>query len=68
MSGDADSDYDIVSLRALAVRLANLAPEDNVEEPGMAGAQARISSIHAGCGSPISTVRRARTRSCRVHT
>ncbi len=33
VSGDADSDYDIVSLRTLAVRLANLAPEDNVEEP-----------------------------------
>ena len=33
-AGDADSDYEIVSLRALAVRLAGLAPDDNIEDPG----------------------------------
>ena len=33
LRAERDSDYDVVSLRALAVRVANLAPDENLEDP-----------------------------------
>ena len=68
VSGDADSDYDIVGLRALAVRLANLAPEDNVEEPGW---PTRGPHLVDPCGLWVADLRQygaLAPRSCREHT